>query len=54
MPVAVDGRRRLQPEERKRLLLTNAVAKLPPTLPAPKISTFIVCKLNLFLVKRKT
>ena len=25
MPVAVDGRRRLQPEERKRLLLTNAV-----------------------------
>lgn len=25
MPVAVDGRRRLHPEERKRLLLTNAV-----------------------------
>lgn len=25
MPVAVDGRRRLQPEERKRLLLTHAV-----------------------------
>lgn len=25
MPVAVDGRRRLQPEERKRLLLTKAV-----------------------------
>ena len=25
MPVAVDGRRRLQPEERRRLLLTYAV-----------------------------